>query len=233
MPGRLSKLPAAAPRARGARRGRRTVLAAILGAAMVVAGCVAPPPPPPQQARPPVQDGAPAEVSPDPAGRAGPARVAILVPESAEDAGAAALGRALADAARLARDSGGADRPVLAVYDTAGRPDLAAAAARKALREGADVILGPLFTDSTRAVGDAVAGQGVPVLAFSNDAAAAGGPIWITGSTPEAEARRIVAHADRQGLRPIGVFRPDTDYGARARRCQGSRGRAAGPGDVL
>lgn len=203
--------------------------AAVLAIAALVAACVAPSPPPSGQGRvetaqPPAETGSARGQRPT---GEGPPSVALLVPQSAAGDKAAALGRALADAARMARSEAGRQgAPRLSVYDTAGRARTAAAAAERAIADGADLILGPLFAENTAAVGRAVAGRGVPVLSFSNDSAVAGGPVWITGSTPEAEARAILTHAARRGLRAVGVFRPETDYGAKA--LDGARAGAAG-----
>lgn len=211
MPGRLSKLlPGAARAVAGVRAGPRLLALALAG---TMAGCTVPPPA--AEAPPRTSEAAPAQET-GRTGGAGPLRIALLVPRSGESTQAATLGRALADAARLALDEAGQVWATLRVYDTRGRPETAAAAAGTALEEGADLVLGPLFAHSTRAVGAAVAGRGVAVLSFSNDSAVAGGPVWITGYTPEAEARHIVAHAGRRGIRRIAVFRPDTEYGAKA-----------------
>ena len=54
----------------------------------------------------------------------------------------------------------------LRVYDTAGSTEQAAALAQKAVADGAQIILGPLFADAANAAGVAVAEANVNILSF-------------------------------------------------------------------
>ena len=67
------------------------------------------------------------------------------------------------------------------VYNTDGDPATAATVARQAVQEGADVILGPLRSESAAAVGVAVANSGISVLSFSNNAEVAGDNVFVSG----------------------------------------------------
>ena len=102
-----------------------------------------------------------------------PVPVALLVPKSSGSAGAVAA--SLENAARLAIADLTSVKIDLRVYDTGGSTEQAAALAQKAVAEGAQIILGPLFADAANAAGNAVAGQNVNVLSFSNNASIAGG----------------------------------------------------------
>lgn len=127
-----------------------------------------------------------------------PIPVALLVPQS--DQGAAPIATSLENAARLAMaDLGEGVTIDLRVYDTAGQAPAAAAAAQKAVDEGAKIILGPLRADAVNAAGLAVADEGVNVLGFSNNPTIAGGNVFILGSTFDNTARRMMAHARRNG----------------------------------
>jgi hypothetical protein len=90
--------------------------------------------------------------------------------------------------------------------------------ALKAVSEGAALILGPLFGANTGGVGDAAGAAGINVISFSTDSAVAGGPVFLSGFLPEAEAERIVGFAASRGLDRIAVFYPQTDYGSAAIR---------------
>ncbi|MEO0623686.1 MAG: penicillin-binding protein activator [Pseudomonadota bacterium] len=147
-----------------------------------------------------------------------PVTLALLVPRTAQSDGAAALGGALANAAQLGVSELRDPQLRLRVYDTAGQPATAAVAARKALADGADIVLGPLFSGSTKAVADVVLPEGVPVISFSTDTAVAGIGVYVSGYAPEAEARRILDYAGAQGRRFVGIFRPLTPYGEAADR---------------
>lgn len=147
-----------------------------------------------------------------------PVLVAMLTPLTAADQGAAATGNALANAARMAKGDLGDPALNLKVYDTAGTADGAAAAARRALSEGATLILGPLFGANTPAVAAIAGPTGVSVISFSTDSTVAGGPVFVSGFLPETEAARIVSFAAARGYGRIGVFYPLTAYGDAARR---------------
>jgi hypothetical protein len=156
-----------------------------------------------------------------PAGRVDPNRpvmVALLAPLTAADEGAANAGKALANAARMALVDLADPTMELRVYDTAGNPQGARSMAQRAVGEGAALILGPLFSANTGGVGDVAGAAGINVISFSTDSAVAGGPVFLSGFLPEAEAERIVGFAASRGLGRIAVFYPQTDYGAAAIR---------------
>ncbi|WOI56938.1 penicillin-binding protein activator [Palleronia sp. LCG004] len=133
-----------------------------------------------------------------------PVRVALLVPSGASGGGGV-VGRSLENAARMAvADVRGAQID-LAVYDTQGTPEGAGGAARRAVAEGAQIILGPLYTQSVSAVVPAVSGSGVNVLAFSNNTAVAGGNVYILGQTFDNVANRLVGYARGQGRSSVAV----------------------------
>ena len=162
-----------------------------------------------------------------PPGREGPrAKVALLLPLSGRDA---KLGAAMLDAASLALFELGDGRLELLPRDTGGTPDGAAAAARDALASGAQLILGPLFAESARAV-KPIAGLGrVAMVAFTSDARVAEQGAYVMGFTPEEQIERAIAHAMAEGLTRVAVLTPDTPYGNKVLTAVNiSAGRAGG-----
>jgi ABC-type branched-subunit amino acid transport system substrate-binding protein len=145
--------------------------------------------------------------------RDAPVRVALLVPRGAD----AALAQSLEDAARLAMVDLGSVQIDLRVYDDAGQPGRAAGQAVSAVNDGAQIILGPVFADSVRAVRSAVGASGVTVLAFSNNPSVAGGNVFILGNTFDMAARRLAAHAARQGKTRVLVVHERTEAGVLGR----------------
>ncbi len=131
--------------------------------------------------------------------------VALLVPKTAPNG--ALVAQSLENAALLAANDLGAVMIRLQVYDTIGTPDGAAEAARLAIEDGARIILGPLFAQNARAVGQAAAG--VNVLAFSNNPAVAGGNVFILGNTFQTAAGRLVEYALSQGRSGIFIVHAD------------------------
>ncbi|MCS6986937.1 MAG: penicillin-binding protein activator [Sphingomonadaceae bacterium] len=186
---------------------RRLALGLLAAALLVVAGCAprrappAPPPPPPPEAPRP----------PEPPREEDRHRVAVLVPLSGPNA---AVGQSIAHAVTLALADSGSTRVRFTTYDTAAEG--AAAAAARALGEGAGLILGPLLAADIPAVRAAAEPRRVPVLSFSNDASLAGGVVWILGFQPAQAVERVVAQAVAQGRRRFAALVPNGTYGERA-----------------
>ena len=131
------------------------------------------------------------------------------------------LARSLQNAARMAiSDLGGAAKVDLRVYNTAGQPAQAAAMATKAVAEGAQVILGPVFAQEANAAGVAVAGSGVNVLAFSNNPDIAGNNVFVLGANLQQHRQPVwPSYAVRQGKSKIMIVHDRNTAGELGPRC--------------
>lgn len=167
-----------------------------------------PPAPPPAAEAPAEQPPAAAPPTADDAG--GAVRVALLLPLSG---GERALGQALLDAALIALFEVGGDRLALLPRDTGGTPDGARAAAEGALREGARLILGPVFAAAAAAAAEPARERGVNVVAFSTDPLVAGDGVYLLGFMPGQQVERVVGFAARRGIRRFAALAPGTPYG--------------------
>lgn len=134
--------------------------------------------------------------------------VALLAPLTGPNA---ALGEALANAAKLALAAPGS--PTLDIRDTAGTPQGAADAASAAVAAGAGLIIGPLTAGDTAAAANAVKSSGVPILAFTSDPAQAQPGVWVLGLTPAQQLRRAITAAAAQGKTRIAAVLPESDFG--------------------
>ena len=132
-------------------------------------------------------------------GTGGNVQVALLIPSGSGQAQDELFGQSLENAARLAMADLRGVTIDLRVYRTGGSPAQASALARQAVDEGAQVILGPFYSEEANAAGVAVANSGVNVLAFSNNAAIAGGNVFVLGQTFDNTARRLASYAVRNG----------------------------------
>jgi ABC-type branched-subunit amino acid transport system substrate-binding protein len=101
----------------------------------------------------------------------------------------------------------------LKVYDTYGSSKIAATQAKLAVKEGAKIIIGPLFGDAANEVGLALSGQNVNVLSFSNNPTVAGGNLFIMGKTFENTAERLIKFAGKKGKRRAVIIYPDNVEG--------------------
>lgn len=137
-------------------------------------------------------------------------RVALLLPLTGRGA---EIAPALQNAAEMALFDLGRDGIELLPRDTGGTPTGAAQAASRAVADGADIILGPLFAENATAAGRAVAGDDVNIVAFSTDATVAGGNVFVMGILPSTQIDRVVDYARGQGIGRYAVLAPANDYG--------------------
>ena len=135
-----------------------------------------------------------------------PVVVGLLVPSGTGDEQQEALADSLVRAARLAVSEMPDVKIDLKVYSTGGNPDQASVAARRAVSDGAKILVGPLFAEASNAAGAAVVGRGINVLSFSNNPTIAGGNVFVLGDTFQNTASRIVSYSVRQGRRNIGAI---------------------------
>jgi len=141
---------------------------------------------------------------------AGLSRVALLLPLSGPSAN---TGEALLDAAEMALFDIGDSHLVLQVYNTNGTPPETAAAAMKAVSEGAQLILGPVFAADAKAAAGPAAADGVNIVTFSTDPSVAGGNVFVLGFLVQEQVREIVTFARSQGHTRFAVLAPDSAYG--------------------
>lgn len=134
-----------------------------------------------------------------------PVPVALLVPSGSGQAGDEFLAQSLQNAAKLAIADLSGVQIDLRVYSTGGQPGQAQAMAIKAVDEGAQIILGPVFAQEANAAGVAVSSRGVNVLSFSNNPDIAGGNVFVLGQTFETTATRLASYAASTGKRNLMV----------------------------
>lgn len=139
-------------------------------------------------------------------------KVALLVPLSGQ-AGASIVGKSLRQAAELALFERDNPAVQLMVKDDKGTPEGARAAADEALKDGAGLILGPLFAKSVTAVAPVARAANVPVIAFSNDRAVAGNGVHLLGFQPGPDVHRIVGYAVAQGKKRFVALVPEDPLG--------------------
>ena len=169
---------------------------------------------------------------PAPSSGSGKVQVALLVPSGSGQASDELLARSLQNAARMAMSDLNGVQIDLRVYNTAGQPSQAAAMATKAVAEGAQVILGPVYAQEANAAGVAVAASGVNVLAFSNNTDIAGNNVFVLGPTFDNTARRLASYAVRQGKGKIMVVH-DRNTAGNLGRGAIERGVAVAGGSVV
>ena len=189
----------------GAHLARRWLGALLLTFAAGCAPANVPPPTAPSQPTPTLPQyetvpGAPVEIG---------TKIGLLLPLSGQQA---ALGRSLLQAAEMGLFEVGDDKFTLLVEDTAtpAGPDTAA---RKLLADGAQILLGPVFSADTRKIAPITVAAHVPVLAFTNDRSAAQPGVYVMGVTPQDEVQRVIQYAAGQGMQRFALLAPTSPYG--------------------
>ncbi|MGN6818491.1 MAG: penicillin-binding protein activator [Sphingomonas sp.] len=136
--------------------------------------------------------------------------VALLVPLTGTNAG---VGKSIANATQLALLDTNNSSLRITTYDTATG---AAAAAQRAIDDGARVILGPLLAEDVRIVAPIARRAGVPVISFSNDSSLAGSGAYLMGYSPGQSIERVVDYAADQGITTYGGLVANGIYGQRS-----------------
>jgi ABC-type branched-subunit amino acid transport system substrate-binding protein len=203
-----------------------SALAVMLAAGGGLAGCqtamTMPPPPPQRQAfQPPPAPPLPPPREEQPnffrlrnaPHEATPARVVLLLPFSSPSAETRGLADALEKAAELALFDSKNANILLMPRDDGGSPEKSADAVRRAIADGAEIIIGPLFAQSVLAVAPVARAQHVPVIAFSSDRSVGGNGAYLLSFQPETEVDRIVSFAAKRGHSNFAALVPKSPYG--------------------
>jgi ABC-type branched-subunit amino acid transport system substrate-binding protein len=164
-------------------------------------------PPPPVASAPLIPPPGPGFGRPSPDGKI---RVGLLLPLSGDSKD---VGQGMLDAAQMALFDMGKKDIVLVPVDTGSAPEQAVQAARQALDQGAQIVLGPLFSTSTQAMAPIARSAGVSVISFSNDPAVAGGGVYVMGFTVGPQVARVTSYAISQNMRNFAVIAPNSSYG--------------------
>ncbi len=137
-------------------------------------------------------------------------RVGLLVPLSGPSA---PIGEALLNAAEMALFDVGGEELVLQVYDTRGVPEGAQAAASLAISQGAQLLLGPLFSAEVSAAAPDAAAAGINIIAFSTDPTVASSRVFVMGFLVDEQVRHIIEYASLEGHQNYAVLAPSSAYG--------------------
>ena len=139
---------------------------------------------------------------------AGTTRIALLIPVTGPHA---ALGAELQKGAELALFSVRNPEVELLVFDTDG--DGPEVAASQAVVAGADIVVGPLFSDAVVSARKIVRQAKIPMLALSNNLKIADSGSWLLGYVPEQQVDVLLGHALTAGGNRVGIIADDAPFG--------------------
>ena len=135
--------------------------------------------------------------------------VSLLLPLSGKKS---ALGHSMLKAAQMALFDVGNTGFKLIPRDTKSTAKGAAFAAKAAVRNHDDLILGPIFADALKAVKPVVSASGTPVISFTTDWTLADGNTYIMGFLPFTQVARVTRYAQSRGYSKLSVYAPETEY---------------------
>lgn len=139
-------------------------------------------------------------------------RAGFLVPL---EGSAAQVGRDLLAAAQMALFDLSGERFELLPRDSGASAGTALAAAQALIEEDqVDLILGPLLSGSVQAVAPVARAAGVPLIAFSNDQAAASDGAFVLGFAPQEQIGRVMNFAHARGFTEFAALVPASEYGS-------------------
>jgi len=142
----------------------------------------------------------------------GSVKVALLLPLTG-NVNAQQVAKAMKQAGELALFD--FDRPNVKLIpkDTHGTPDGARQAAQDAIKDGAELVIGPLFASEVSAVAPVAQAANVPVLAFSSDRNVAGNGVYLMSFVAGSDVPRMISYAVSKGKTRFAALFPQNDYG--------------------
>jgi branched-chain amino acid transport system substrate-binding protein len=142
----------------------------------------------------------------------GAIKVAFLLPMGAQGNGQQ-VAKALKQAGELALFDFDNPNIQLVPKDTLGTPEGARAAAADAVKEGAELIIGPLFANEVTAAAPEAQRGNVPMVAFSSDRKVAGNGVYLLSFLAGSDVPRIVSFSASRGKKRFAALIPQTDSG--------------------
>jgi ABC-type branched-subunit amino acid transport system substrate-binding protein len=138
-------------------------------------------------------------------------KVAVLLPLTGGNSQKVA--QALKQAGELALFDFNNPNVELVPKDTRGTPEGAKAAAQEAVKEHAELIIGPLFANEVTAAAPEARAANIPMIAFSSDRKVAGNGVYLLSFLAGSDVPRIISYAVSQGKTRFAALIPQTEYG--------------------
>lgn len=136
--------------------------------------------------------------------------VGVLLPLSGKAAG---VGQGMQNAMFMALDDLKNNQVVLKFYDTKSTEAGAAEAIRKALSEGAELILGPLMGEEVQSISPIALSADVPVVSFTTSPQVLQRGIYSIGLLNGEQITRAINYAGSQGKSKLALLVPNNNSG--------------------
>jgi len=143
-------------------------------------------------------------------------RAGVLLPFSHPNANVRKQAESMLAGIELALFQTGNQNFLLLPKDTGSKVSTAEVVATELKEQGADIILGPLFGQNVTMAKTIFEDE--QILTFSNDSSVAGGNVWQTVISPEAEVAEMVRYASLRGYNSFAFFGPQSGLGEKIAR---------------
>ncbi len=137
-------------------------------------------------------------------------RVGMLLPLSGK---AATTGKAMQNAAMMALLETGDSNMIVQFYDTEGTPEGATKAVNTALQQGANLIVGPLFSAEVKAVKSEMGFRDIDIITFSSDPSVLGSRVFSIALLVPQQVEKIIGHACENGYKKFAVLAQSNEMG--------------------
>ena len=139
-------------------------------------------------------------------------RVAVLVPLSGQ---VKSVGESILNSIQLSLFENNKKNIVLKVYDTKGTTFGAVEAINRAIKDGIDTVIGPLFSAETKAIKNIIKKHDLIVFSLSNDDELKGiDNVFVTGSIPEQEIQTLISYMMENDFINYVALMPNSSHGA-------------------
>lgn len=139
-------------------------------------------------------------------------KVALLVPLSGP---IKPVGESILNVAQMSMFYNKKKNMTLMVYDTNGTTFGAVKAMKKAIKDGIDVVIGPLFMSETKAIQNLAKNNGILIFSLSNEQELLNfDNIFVTGSIIEQEIQTLITYMMENDTYNYVALMPNTSFGA-------------------
>lgn len=139
-------------------------------------------------------------------------KVALLVPLSGS---IKPIGESILNVAQMSMFYNKKKNITLMVYDTNGTTFGAVKAMKKAIKDGIDLVIGPLFMSETKAIQNLAKNNGILIFSLSNEQELLNSDnIFVTGSIIEQEIQTLITYMMENDTYNYVALMPNTSFGA-------------------
>lgn len=139
-------------------------------------------------------------------------RVAVLVPLSGQ---VKTVGESIVNAIQMSLFENNKKNIVLKIYDTKGTTFGAVDAINKAIEDGVDTVIGPLFSAETKAIKNILRQNNLISFSLSNDEELRNiDNVFVTGSIPQQEIQTLISYMMENDFYNYVALMPNSTHGA-------------------